>query len=224
MAKLDVFLDVDMDGYGGGVPMQVCPDQVPEGYVPLGGDCNDGNPEVNPDAIEVCDGTDNDCNGLKDEHSASNTSCDLVDDLFNKKCFLSSHEGHFYYTCKALRRPSKAQGLCKGFAVADAKSYHVKIDDSDENAYVAALAAELGRDVSIGLRDKGGFNQLKDHKWIEGEAALAFGKEFGVAPWGPAQPDKWLEAWTDMSHESGLWRDIGDLEVRAFVCEAEPKP
>ena len=32
------------------------------------GDCDDGNPLMNPDEIEVCDGFDNDCNGLIDEN------------------------------------------------------------------------------------------------------------------------------------------------------------
>ena len=30
-------------------------------------DCNDGNPDINPDALEVCDGLDNDCNDIIDD-------------------------------------------------------------------------------------------------------------------------------------------------------------
>jgi MYXO-CTERM domain-containing protein len=31
------------------------------------GDCDDGNPNVNPDAVEVCNGRDDDCDGLTDD-------------------------------------------------------------------------------------------------------------------------------------------------------------
>ncbi|MBI2552029.1 peptidoglycan DD-metalloendopeptidase family protein [Candidatus Uhrbacteria bacterium] len=40
-----------------------------------GNDCADDNPYINPDAEEVCDGQDNDCNGLVDDADA-HVSCD----------------------------------------------------------------------------------------------------------------------------------------------------
>jgi len=224
MEKIDVFLDADMDGVGG-ESMEVCPNQVPEGYVELGGDCDDDDPEVKPGATELCDGVDNNCNGLKDEYSESNLECDLVDAIFDKECFLATHEGHFYYTCKAKRIPADANGICSGFAVADgAKSYHVKIDSAPENEAVAGFAAALGADISIGLHDTVGLNLSKDHRWIEGDASLTYGETFGQPPWSAGQPDKLLERWTQMTHENGLWGDIGAVEFRSFVCEAEPKP
>ena len=39
---------------------------MPEGFSAESGDCNDEDPEVHPNADEICDGVDNDCNGHTD--------------------------------------------------------------------------------------------------------------------------------------------------------------
>ncbi|MCZ7681315.1 MAG: putative metal-binding motif-containing protein [Sandaracinaceae bacterium] len=51
--------DRDEDGFGDATCAEV-------GGVPAT-DCNDDNPDVNPEAVEVCDGFDNDCNGTCDD-------------------------------------------------------------------------------------------------------------------------------------------------------------
>ena len=58
--------DADGDGYGLETsPTEAC--QKPEGYAQYDGDCIDDDPGINPDATEVCDGLDNDCDGAADE-------------------------------------------------------------------------------------------------------------------------------------------------------------
>ena len=58
--------DADGDGYGLETsPTEAC--QKPEGYAQYDGDCIDDDPGINPDATEVCDGIDNDCDGAADE-------------------------------------------------------------------------------------------------------------------------------------------------------------
>jgi len=56
----DWFRDGDGDGYGGGPPRGFgC--SGAEDEVNNSGDCDDADSAIHPDAIEVCDGTDNDC-------------------------------------------------------------------------------------------------------------------------------------------------------------------
>ena len=61
------YRDEDGDGYGqdGDTATTVC--EQPEGYAPAGGDCDDGDPEVNPGAPELCNDLDYDCSGLADD-------------------------------------------------------------------------------------------------------------------------------------------------------------
>ncbi len=57
------YIDADGDGYGTAPLVEVC-DLL--GTSPVAGDCDDGNADVNPDAPEVCDLLDDDCDGLVD--------------------------------------------------------------------------------------------------------------------------------------------------------------
>ncbi|MBI4437441.1 putative metal-binding motif-containing protein [Candidatus Uhrbacteria bacterium] len=62
----DWYYDGDGDSWGdsSGVPVTQC-DQ-PAGYLADASDCDDTDAAVNPDGIEVCDGADNDCDGVTD--------------------------------------------------------------------------------------------------------------------------------------------------------------
>lgn len=64
------YADNDNDGYGDlqTAPVIICNPIAPEGFVNNFGDCNDGNMLVNPQAIEVCDEIDNNCDGVVDEN------------------------------------------------------------------------------------------------------------------------------------------------------------
>lgn len=64
------YYDADGDGYGSST-MATSSCEAPENYVWLSGDCDDGNADVNPNGTEVCDGLDNDCDGLTDEDSGT---------------------------------------------------------------------------------------------------------------------------------------------------------
>ena len=61
------FLDEDGDGYGS-ESLSACPGEHPARFgAELGGDCDDGDVQVNPAQAELCEGLDNDCDGEVDE-------------------------------------------------------------------------------------------------------------------------------------------------------------
>ena len=69
---LSWYPDTDGDGWGDGSgAVQDC--AQPAGYVLDGTDCDDADPLVNPAGAEVCDGVDQDCDGLIDDDAADAT-------------------------------------------------------------------------------------------------------------------------------------------------------
>jgi len=69
------YLDEDFDGWGNSeIMLTGC--NLPDGYVPYGGDCDDTDPDRAPAKDEECDGIDNDCDeevdeGVSDENATT---------------------------------------------------------------------------------------------------------------------------------------------------------
>lgn len=64
------YYDNDTDGYGNAASSLTTSQSQPAGWVTNSTDCNDNDLLVNPDATEVCDSVDNDCNGVVDDDYA----------------------------------------------------------------------------------------------------------------------------------------------------------
>jgi hypothetical protein len=60
------YQDLDNDGYGNALISQTGCSPI-QGYVSNSLDCDDNNNAINPNATEICDGLDNNCNGQEDE-------------------------------------------------------------------------------------------------------------------------------------------------------------
>lgn len=60
------YADTDNDGYGD-INITLIDCMPPLGYVSNSDDCDDSNPNINPDALELCDDIDNNCDGNVDE-------------------------------------------------------------------------------------------------------------------------------------------------------------
>jgi len=66
----DWYMDQDKDGVGGEASLCLCgPDDLFSALAP--GDCDDLDPAVNPWVEEVCNGVDDNCNGVADEEGAA---------------------------------------------------------------------------------------------------------------------------------------------------------
>jgi len=66
---MNYYDDNDADGFGAGAVIMTC--TPTSSQVLVNGDCDDTDPNVNPNATEICDGIDNNCNGQIDENGTA---------------------------------------------------------------------------------------------------------------------------------------------------------
>ncbi len=71
------YADTDEDGYGDPEATTTSCETV-FGYVTNSDDCDDNNEDINPDAVELFDGADNDCDGTTDRVSLENADTELT--------------------------------------------------------------------------------------------------------------------------------------------------
>jgi hypothetical protein len=121
---LTFYQDADGDGFGNaGAPTLAC--TAPPGFVSNSTDCNDGNASINPGATEVCNGTDDDCDGNVDE--GFDADGDLVPDCTDN-CPLVANpgqanadgdpQGDACDNCPLVSNPSQAD--CDSDSIGDA--------------------------------------------------------------------------------------------------------
>jgi hypothetical protein len=63
---VNYFIDTDSDGFGAGTAINECSNPG-TGYVTNNTDCNNSNPNIRPNAVEICNAIDDNCNGLINE-------------------------------------------------------------------------------------------------------------------------------------------------------------
>lgn len=188
--------DEDMDGYGDqAYPVDAC--IMPPAHIATGGDCDDANAMVHPGIEEVCDTFDNDCNGLVDEASPSNPSCN--------GCGLGLSGTHAYAYCPGPVAWADARTACMGFG-----GDLVIIDDQAEQDFL--LGQPLDPVVFIGLSDEAVEGTFV---WVDGTAPV-------FTAWGMGEPNNAIdgEDCGQLAVAAAVWNDIACATAGAFVCEA----
>ncbi len=69
--RSDCMTDADDDGYGDATPSI--------SGVAAGADCDDSDPDISPEALDLCDGTDNNCDGNVDEDCIGSSCKDIAE-------------------------------------------------------------------------------------------------------------------------------------------------
>ena len=95
------FTDADADGFGGPIEVQGC--QMPASGAPEFNDCDDFNNRVNPEALEICDGVDNDCDDLVDD-------ADLIDESSGEIWYADADSDGYGDALSPLRACSQPEG------------------------------------------------------------------------------------------------------------------
>jgi len=108
----------------GGLPCPV--DNDGDGYIDVacegGNDCDDNNAAIHPEAMEICDGIDNDCDGSVDEQLTSYT-------------YYTDNDGDGYYTDGAVAIETCEESAPAGYTTADKSG---DCNDSDASVHPGA--------------------------------------------------------------------------------------
>ncbi len=194
---LQVFADADEDGFGDPeMAMETC--EGVAGFVEDNTDCDDTLDTVNPGAPELCDGIDNNCNGVLDEFSLENAACDA--------CTLTARGVSVYWFCEGPVNRFAGREFCL-----DRGADLTSITDLPEDSFVRDNVAGP-RDWFIGLED---LAQEGDYVWSDGSDATYFAWAFGE----PNNVDN--ENCVELALEDDwAWNDTNCENEQAFVCEA----
>ena len=194
------YLDEDNDGCGlEGEQLSAC--EQPDGYAPEPGDCDDDKAEVNPGQAELCDDLDNDCDGLANEFSEQNTTCE--------DCELAVFEGSQYAFCDATAEWPAARANCEargpGFDL-------MRVDDMPEQTFLAEHIIGAPSVWWLGAND---LAVEGEWLWNNGDGVYD-----GYHNWQPGDPDDNMNSDCMIAdNDDADWLDRPCADQYRWVCE-----
>ncbi len=143
---------------------------------------------------ELCDGADNDGDGLIDEGNVC-------------ACTTVTYNGRSYSLCDTPVDFATAREACnaKGQDLA-------KIDDASEAAWLASKPMGYGR--WIGLTDAASEGTWR---WVDGQTTA------GYSSWGTYEPNGWTNENCAQLLQDGKWNDLNCGWTSIFACEDLPR-
>ncbi len=161
-------------------------------------DCDDGDDTTYPGATEVCDGDDNDCNGV-------------ADDTWRCDCSEESYLGVSYLYCDTTMGWQDAVDFCVdwGYEL-------VTVDDAAENSWLTATGLAYGWGTSMPERVTWiGYSDTVTEgvfEWVSGAGGA-------YTNWNVGEPNGGTNEDCVHVYASGTWNDYGCTNALTFVCE-----
>ena len=166
-----------------------------DGYSGCGEDCDDDNPDIHPNAVELCNVRDDNCNGDIDEGG----EC--------PSCVAETFNGNEYRFCFNPLRWSEAREACLAEG-GDLVSIH---NEATQQELFAMAMAIVPSNWWLGLNDR---EEEGDYAWSDGTP-------FDFEAWAENEPNNannedcvhWAE-WSD-----GQWNDLPCDATLPYVCK-----
>jgi large repetitive protein len=202
------YVDADLDGYGDAAgSITACSE--PSGYVDDDSDCDDSEIDINPDATEVCNGVDDDCDGTADSSSVC-------------PCNFERDSGHLYLFCETASDWWDSRDECLLYDSYDL----VTVDDATEGAWIQSTAQGYATDLWwwTGYNNQGassGDEPGGAWEWADGSSST-------YTNWATDQPDDYdgIEDCAHIYGDSGAWNDMDCDEHNwygsklYYICES----
>jgi hypothetical protein len=206
------YVDNDRDGYGSSRDStRAC--EAPRGHADNNDDCDDDNARISPGADEVCNGIDDDCDGLSDSEAVC-------------PCNLERNQGHNYLFCTTVRDWWNSESACD----AETNYQLVVITDATEQEWVWIYADAYAPSKLWWI----GLHNLNASYWEEPEGNFEWvdGSPYDYTAWYTGWPseqpdDFWgTEDCVFLDPSSGGWHDYDCEDDRwsgkdtFYICES----